>query len=49
MHETVDPSATQQIVHCTVNKVCGPMPNVMAALPNIGSPSAQRRKVWLVQ
>jgi len=23
------------------------MPNVMAALPNIGGPSAQRRKVWL--
>jgi len=23
------------------------MPNVMAALPNIGVPSAQRRKVWL--
>jgi len=23
---------------------CGPMPNVMAALPNIG---VQRRKVWL--
>jgi len=26
---------------------CGPMPNVMAALPNIGAPSVQRRKVWL--
>jgi len=26
---------------------CGPMPNVMAALPNIGSASVQRRKVWL--
>ena len=23
------------------------MPNVMAALPNIGAPSVQRRKVWL--
>jgi len=23
------------------------MPNVMAALPNIGVPSVQRRKVWL--
>jgi len=23
------------------------MPNVMAALPNIGGASAQRRKVWL--
>jgi len=23
------------------------MPNVMAALPNIGGPSVQRRKVWL--
>jgi len=23
------------------------VPNVMAALPNIGAPSAQRRKVWL--
>jgi len=23
------------------------MPNVMAALPNIGAPCAQRRKVWL--
>jgi len=23
------------------------MPNVMAALPNIGEPSVQRRKVWL--
>jgi len=31
--------------------VCGPMPNVMAALPNIGGalwPSAQRLKVWLL-
>jgi len=30
---------------------CGPMPNVMATLPNIGSaqaPSVQRRKVWLM-
>jgi len=26
---------------------CGPMPNVMAVLPNIVAPSAQRRKVWL--
>jgi len=26
---------------------CGPMPNVMAALPNIGGPCVQRRKVWL--
>ena len=26
---------------------CGPMPNVMAALPNISAPSVQRRKVWL--
>jgi len=26
---------------------CGPMPNVMAALWNIGAPSVQRRKVWL--
>jgi len=27
---------------------CGRMPNVMAALPNIGvAPSAQRHKVWL--
>jgi len=28
---------------------CGPMPNVMVALPNIGggAPSVQRRKVWL--
>ena len=25
----------------------GPMPNVMAALPNIGGVSVQRRKVWL--
>jgi len=24
-----------------------PMPNVMAALPNIGGASVQRRKVWL--
>ena len=23
------------------------MPNVMAALPNIGAPSLQRRKIWL--
>jgi len=23
------------------------MPNVMAAVPNIGAPSVQRRKVWL--
>jgi len=23
------------------------MPNVMVALPNIGAPSVQRRKVWL--
>ena len=29
---------------------CGPMPNVMAVLPNIGvvAPSVQRRKVWLM-
>ena len=26
---------------------CGPMSNAMAALPNIGGPSVQRRKVWL--
>jgi len=26
---------------------CGPMPNVIAALPNIGAPSVQRHKVWL--
>jgi len=26
---------------------CGPMPNVMAALPNIAGPSVQRCKVWL--
>ena len=26
---------------------CGPMPNVMAALPNIGGALFQRRKVWL--
>jgi len=25
---------------------CGPMPNVMVALPNIGGTSVQRRKVW---
>ena len=25
----------------------GPMPNVMAALPNIGGAPVQRRKVWL--
>jgi len=32
----------------TKNKLeCGPMPNVMAALPNIGGASVQRRKVWL--
>jgi len=24
---------------------CGPMPNVLAALPNIGGPSAQRRSL----
>ena len=29
------------------NYKCGPMPNVMIALPNIGVPSVQRRKVWL--
>jgi len=28
------------------NYKCGPMPNVMAALPNIGG-AVQRRKVWL--
>jgi len=26
---------------------CGPMPNVMVALSNIGAPSVQHRKVWL--
>ena len=26
---------------------CGPMPNVMPALPNMGGASVQRRKVWL--
>jgi len=26
---------------------CGPMPNVMVALPNMGGASVQRRKVWL--
>jgi len=26
---------------------CGPMLKVMVALPNIGGPSVQRRKVWL--
>ena len=26
---------------------CGLMPNVMAALPNIGGALCQRRKVWL--
>jgi len=26
---------------------CGPMPNVRAALPNIGGALCQRRKVWL--
>jgi len=26
---------------------CGPMPNVMVTLPNIGGASVQRRKVWL--
>jgi len=33
----------------TLKLECGPMPNVMAALPNIGlgGASAQRRKVWL--
>jgi len=25
----------------------GPMPNVMAALPNVGGALCQRRKVWL--
>ena len=31
-----------------MNKLeCGPMPNVMAALPNIGGAVFQRRKVWL--
>jgi len=29
------------------NYKCGPMPNVMAALPNIGGAFVQRRKVWL--
>jgi len=24
---------------------CGPMPNVMVALPNIGAPSVQRRSL----
>jgi len=27
---------------------CGPMPNVMAALQNIGGTSVQCRKVWLM-
>jgi len=26
---------------------CGPVPNMMAALPNIGGASVQHRKVWL--
>ena len=26
---------------------CGPMPNVMVALPNIGGALCSRRKVWL--
>ena len=26
---------------------CGPMPNMMAALPNMGGASVQRCKVWL--
>jgi len=26
---------------------CGPVPNVMAALPNIGGACVQHRKVWL--
>jgi len=28
---------------------CGPVPNVMAALPNVGGASVQRRKVWLAR
>jgi len=31
----------------TTNWKSGPMPNVMAALPNIVAPSVQRRKVWM--
>jgi len=27
---------------------CGPMPNVMATLLNIGGTSVQRRKLWLM-
>jgi len=27
---------------------CGPMPNVMGALPNIGGTLVQRRNVWLM-
>ena len=35
---------------CTKTKPkleCGPMPNVIIALPNIGGASVQCRKVWL--
>jgi len=33
--------------HLPVELECGPMPNVMVALPNTGGPSVQHRKVWL--
>ena len=41
-------SATVEIMRVKKEELeCGPMPNVMAALPSIGGASVQRRKVWL--
>jgi len=41
-------SPTAEIKRGKKELECGPMPNVMAALPNIGGAlSGQRRKVWL--
>jgi len=37
----------QNIQHIIYELESGPMPNMMAALPNIRGASVQHRKVWL--
>ena len=34
-------------MYCSIQLECGPMPNVMAALPNVGGTCVQRHVLWL--
>ena len=47
IHFIQQPLHTSSFQHLMLKLECGPVPNVMAALPNIGGACVQHRKVWL--